>query len=49
MTSRGQVRRTCSKRWRFNGRVDFERLNWSFALHDLPRGPGGGCPHFVTN
>ncbi|MFR9800492.1 transposase [Streptomyces sp. MS06] len=25
-----------------DGRVDFERLNWSFVLRDLPRGPGGG-------
>lgn len=35
--SHGSIQRAMN-----NGRVDFERLNWSFALHDLPRGPGGG-------
>ena len=35
--SHGSVQRAMS-----DGRIDFDRLNWSFALRDLPRGPGGG-------
>lgn len=35
--SHGSVQRAMS-----DGRIDFERLNWSFVLRDLPRGPGGG-------
>ncbi|MFE4798266.1 transposase [Streptomyces sp. NPDC056708] len=35
--SHGSVQRAMN-----NGRIDFDRLHWSFALRDLPRGPGGG-------
>jgi hypothetical protein len=35
--SHGSVQRAMN-----DGRIDFERLNWSFVLRDLPRGPGGG-------
>ena len=35
--SHGSVQRAMN-----DGRIDFERLNWSFVLRDLPHGPGGG-------
>lgn len=35
--SHGSVQRAMN-----DGRIDFDRLYWSFALRDLPRGPGGG-------
>ncbi|MEV7239590.1 NF041680 family putative transposase [Streptomyces sp. NPDC051020] len=35
--SHGSVQRAMN-----NGRIDVDRLHWSFALRDLPRGPGGG-------
>ena len=35
--SHGSVQRAMN-----DGKIDLDRLNWSFALRDLPRGPGGG-------